>query len=215
LIDIDASELRSALEGMAAKFAAERSHGAIQCQKLSSIVRDIDVLLEDSDDEENGFEGYVEPNEQFHTEKLTLAKCALLDRSLGSITALPFASPSSFVRVQANVKQSRQVLMIGQFQHQCLLEAIESGDAARAQSLAQEHARLAAGNLKRAINLDHLFVQVPSAQLIGMNLEEAKLVKRASNKSDIIEYCSDPLSEQRSAVSLSENQSDIGVDVTG
>jgi len=166
---LDAIELRGALEGMAAKFAAQRSSGKVATAKLRSILISIDELLDDTENQDDIFEGYVEQNERFHTEMLALAKCELLERSLALIIALPFASPNSFVHIQSDVKHSRHVLMNGQFQHRCLVDAIESGDAARAQNLGQEHARLAAGNLKHAMDTEQLYVQVPGAQLIGID----------------------------------------------
>lgn len=162
----DAIELRGVLEGTAARMAAERSSGKKSTVKLRAILAMIDTLIEQDPRDDDVYERYVELNAEFHEELLRLAKCPLLERSLAQVTALPFASANAFVKVQANRPRSKDVLIHAQHQHIALVDAIEAGESARALSLGQEHARLAARNLTEVMKQDELFNRVPGAQLI-------------------------------------------------
>lgn len=162
----DAIELRGVLEGTAARMAAERSSGKKETAALRKILHQIDALIEDDVRNDDVYEQYVELNDQFHDEMVRLAKCPLLERSLAQVTALPFASPNAFVKVQVARSRSRDILIPAQHQHRALADAIEAGESARAMALGQEHARLAASNLKEVMKQDELLDKVPGAQLI-------------------------------------------------
>ena len=67
----------------------------------------------------------------------------MLERALGGIVSLPFAGPSAaFVLSEAESPESREILVIAHRHHFNLIEAIERGEGARAESLAREHAQL-------------------------------------------------------------------------
>jgi GntR family transcriptional regulator of vanillate catabolism len=69
------------------------------------------------------------------------------------------------VAVQANSPGGRDMLVVAQDQHRQVLEAIASGEGARAESIMREHARLARRNLHTALSgRDPL--QMPGVRLI-------------------------------------------------
>ena len=47
--------------------------------------------------------------------------------------------------------ESHRILLVAQDQHRCVVEAIANREGARAQAIMQEHARLAARNLRLAL----------------------------------------------------------------
>ena len=67
------------------------------------------------------------------------------------MVALPFASPSAFVLAEAELPESREILVVAHYHHRELTRAIERGDGGRAETLAREHARLARRNLEIVI----------------------------------------------------------------
>jgi GntR family transcriptional regulator of vanillate catabolism len=145
---LDAIELRGALEGMAARIAAERSSGQAATRELRAILERIDSLLEvAAADSDELYDSYVVLNESFHTELLRLADSPMLERSLAQVTALPFASPSAFVKAGAQQDLNRNVLIVAQYQHRAIEKAISAGDSVRALRLGQEHAQTAIDSL--------------------------------------------------------------------
>jgi len=164
----DAIELRGVLEGTAARMAAERWVGNRTLAPLRDAVAAMDALMA------NGLEDfalYVAENERFHTGLLILAASPMLSRAMAQATALPFASPSAFVRAQAELEERRRVLVIAQDQHRCILDAIVARESGRAEALAREHARLARRNLDSALRNRAMLESVPGAALIRQNSE--------------------------------------------
>lgn len=159
----DAIELRGVLEGTAARMAAERWSNPKALMPMRAAVAAMDALAEAG---MTDFAGYVAENERFHTALLTLATSPMLTRALAQATALPFASPSAFVRAQGEQAESRRVLVIAQDQHLCILDAITRREGARAEALAREHARLARRNLDAAMANRLLLQTVPGAALL-------------------------------------------------
>jgi GntR family transcriptional regulator, vanillate catabolism transcriptional regulator len=161
----DAIELRGTLEGMAARLAAERGVDAASMAGLRACVAEIDVLLENPPMTETKFSQYVELNERFH--RLLAAACnsGVVQRQLAKAMALPFASPSGFVKVQAVAPDAYRVLVVAQAQHRAVLDAIERREGARAEALMREHARIAHRNLENALQN-----QAALSRLFGANL---------------------------------------------
>jgi len=164
---LDAIALRGVLEGTAARMAAERSSGERSTQGMRSILDQIDNLLESAAaDSDELYEGYVELNKEFHAEMLGLAQSPMLERSLAQVTALPFASPSALVKASLEQDRNRNVLLVAQYQHYALLDAITEGESARAAMVGQEHAQTAADTLKLLSRKDDIERLVPGSNLL-------------------------------------------------
>jgi GntR family transcriptional regulator, vanillate catabolism transcriptional regulator len=162
----DAIELRGVLEGTAARFAAERGATRRDLRILRSINEGIRVLVHRADYE--SFEEYVELNERFHGRMLKIAASPMLDRALERIISLPFAGPSAFVLTEAELPESREILVTAHRHHLGLVEAIEQRQSARAEALAREHARLALTNLEIVLRHRDVLDRVPGAALIAL-----------------------------------------------
>ena len=94
-----------------------------------------------------------------------MAGSPLVARELARVVNLPFASPSSFVLLQANSPHARDMLVIAQDQHWQVLAAIEQREGSRAESLMREHSRMARRNLREVLQSLHL-EQLPVARLL-------------------------------------------------
>jgi GntR family transcriptional regulator of vanillate catabolism len=162
----DAIEVRGTLEGLAARFAAERgvSQGALG--EVKGCLAQIDALVATDSVTVETFERYVRLNEQFHALLLGLADSAVLARQLRRTMNLPFASPNAFVMVQAELPEAHDVMTIAQDHHRCVVRAIETREGARAEAIMREHARLAIRNLEYALRDQRTRGLVPGSALI-------------------------------------------------
>jgi GntR family transcriptional regulator, vanillate catabolism transcriptional regulator len=161
----DAIEIRGTLEGLAARFAAERGPQK-RLAELQACLTELDEVVETAIATEDGFSAYVSANARFHTLVVELAESPTLKRQIDRAVALPFASPSGFVMAQAVMPESHRILLVAQDQHRCVVEAIANREGARAEALMQEHARLAGRNLRLALRHEKAFERVPGGTLI-------------------------------------------------
>jgi GntR family transcriptional regulator, vanillate catabolism transcriptional regulator len=163
----DAIELRGVLEGTAARYAVERRASRRDLRALQTTNDSIEELIHRTDYE--SFESYVDLNERFHARLLKMARSPMLERTLGGIVSLPFAGPSAaFVLSEAEIPESREILVIAHRHHFNLIQAIERGEGARAESLAREHAQLALTNLEIALRHRDLLERLPGASLLSL-----------------------------------------------
>jgi GntR family transcriptional regulator of vanillate catabolism len=165
----DAIELRGTLEGTAARLAAERLQDPRELEAMYGCVAQMDAIVRPGDAAIPTFERYVELNERFHTLLVGLAKSNVIRGAIEQALALPFASPSAFVRVQADLPESHRILYVAQTQHRAILEAIEGREGARAEALAREHSRLARRNLDVALGSQGTLAHLPGAGLIRLD----------------------------------------------
>ncbi len=162
----DAIELRGVLEGTAARFAAERGPSQPALHALHEISETTAEVVHRADYE--SFEQFVDLNERFHAWILRMAGSPVLERALDGIIALPFASPSAFVMAQAVLPESRDILLLAHRHHLGLIDAIERGQGARADSLAREHALLARTNLEVVLGHPEVLERMPGASLLAL-----------------------------------------------
>jgi GntR family transcriptional regulator of vanillate catabolism len=161
----DAIEIRGSLEGLAARLAAERGAPA-RLGPLQDCLDQIDLILDAGMADEENFSRYVVANARLHAQILDMAESPPLARQLERAMSLPFASPSGFVMAQAVMPESQRILLVAQDQHRCVVEAIANRESARAEALMQEHARLAARNLRLALRHENALERVPGGTLI-------------------------------------------------
>lgn len=168
-----AIEVRGALEGLAARLAAERELAPADLAALREAVRSLDVLLDRSPITVRNFDEYVKRNELFHACVIELAGSSVLARQIERAVSLPFASASAFVMVQAALPEAQDMFTIAQDHHRCVLQAIEAREGARAEALMREHARLARRNLELALRNQRTRDLVPGSGLIRFRANAA------------------------------------------
>ena len=154
---LDSIELRGTLEGLAARFAAERGASARNLEPLKECLADLDQLVRQDPLSEEAFSAYVTLNARFHALLTELSGSTPLIRQIDRVSALPFASPSGFVMAQSALPEAHQILLIAQDHHRIVVDAIENREGTRAEAVMREHSRLAARNLRLALrNRAHL-----------------------------------------------------------
>ncbi len=161
----DAIEIRGVLEGTAARFAAERLTSPEDLSTLRLCCGEADGLLPMHVDQ---FLRYLELNETFHRELWRLARSPMLVRTIEAVAALPFAAPGALVFGNAESREATATAMIAIEHHRSIVEAIESREGSRAESLAREHSRVARRNLDRALGDAACFTRVPGAAFVNV-----------------------------------------------
>lgn len=161
-----AIEVRGALEGLAARFAAERHLSANELAPIKAILAETDHFIEQTKDDADAFAGYVDLNARFHETLAALSGTSVIEAQIARACAHPFASPNGFVEMQAHMAETRLILQIAQDHHHCVVDAIEAGEGGRAEALMREHARLAHRNLRAALRSQKTAELMPGAALI-------------------------------------------------
>jgi len=161
----DAIELRGVLEGTAVRFAAERGASRRDLRALRAVNERISEEVHRADYE--SFERYVGLNTRFHDILVAMARSPQLERALEAVSAVPFASASAFVLTEAELPESREILVIAHSQHVGLIAAVAGGQGTRAEALAREHALLAYRNLQIVLKYRGVPTAVPGHSLVS------------------------------------------------
>jgi GntR family transcriptional regulator of vanillate catabolism len=91
----------------------------------------------------------------------------MLRRAIEQMITLPFTAPGALVFSWPDPREGNDEAIIAIEHHRAIVEAIELHEAARAESLAREHARLARRALKRALENAEPFRGAPGATLVN------------------------------------------------
>jgi GntR family transcriptional regulator, vanillate catabolism transcriptional regulator len=159
----DAIELRGVLEGTAARLAAERLVKGEELESIRDVQARLDAIKHITVDT---FGAYMELNESFHSELVSLAKSAMLRRSVEHVKTLPFASPSALVFARSKLPRAAEMILVGREQHHAILDAVERRQGTRAEALAREHAQLSWRNLEISLTDEDIRNSVPGSPLI-------------------------------------------------
>jgi len=177
----DAIEMRGALEGIAARLAAERLQGAGELGALRSLQNELMMVMPTASgvpptiDE---FARYLDLNESFHSVLVSLAKSPMLSTTIDRVQSLPFVSPSATVFARLKLPKAKELMTIACEHHNSIIEAIENRQGSRAESLTREHAGLAIRNLEAALADKEAMRSVPGASLIRMPGAPSASVRR-------------------------------------
>ena len=169
---LDSIELRGTLEGLAARFAAERGVSARSLEPLKECLADLDQLVRQDPISVEAFSAYVTMNARFHAllNELSAQRAADPARSTASPRCRSLR-PARFVMAQSALPEAHQILLLAQDHHRIVVDAIENREGARAEAVMREHSRLAARNLRLAIrNRTHLEL-MPALALLKSSAE--------------------------------------------
>jgi GntR family transcriptional regulator of vanillate catabolism len=159
----EANEMRSVLEGTAARLAAERLARDSDLDVLREYQAQMDAIVRPTLDT---FPQYIELNTAFHAEIVRLAHSDMLRWTLDRILALPFAGPSALVFARAKLPHGYEIYPLAREHHRAVIEAIANRQGSRAESIAREHTRLARRNLETALTDQDFLSDVPGRVLI-------------------------------------------------
>lgn len=162
----DGIEIRGALEGTAAKLAAERVTKPEELAAIRKCLASIDRLLQRWTSGTDSLAKYIVLNASFHEQLVDLAKSPMVTRAVSRAVALPFASPNAFLMGHARKKEGQEVVTLSQVHHRAIVDAIAQREPARAEAMAREHSRLARTSLEMILRDRHLFSKIPGASLI-------------------------------------------------
>ena len=162
----DGIEIRGALEGTAARLAAERVTRPDELAPIRECLVRIDRLLLRWTSGTDSLARYITLNEHFHTMLVDLARSAMIRRAVDRAVALPFASPNAFLMGHAQKKEGREIVRISQMHHRAIVDAIVNREPARAETMAREQSRQARTSLETILRERQLFSRIPGASLI-------------------------------------------------
>jgi GntR family transcriptional regulator of vanillate catabolism len=194
----DVIEVRAALEGTAARMAAERLDSDDELEPLREQCRELDAVVRSRTQKVRA--KYVALNDAFHRGFHELAKSREVMRAIEHALALPFATPSALVRVRPMCPRARDLAHVAQRQHHALLEAIARGEGAHAETIASQHARIARQRLDIALDSRQLLEHVPGSSLLVLRDGNIGAGRRTSSPVASAAASSSPFADTSSRV---------------
>jgi GntR family transcriptional regulator, vanillate catabolism transcriptional regulator len=158
----DAIDVRGALEALAAQRVAERGVSKALARELRSCLDDGDALLAKRRIDEGDEAHYAAMNSRFHGLIMSAAGSAILAAAMERNSRVPFAGPQALAFDRTQLDRMYDRLHYAHRQHHAIVDAIEAGQAGRADSLVREHAH----GVKESLNL------------VGFHVASADAVKR-------------------------------------
>lgn len=147
--------IRGTVEGMAARYAAERDVPREQLMAMDACVRELDDVVYVTGDIDQS--EYARLNDQFHALLLESSGSAMVCWTMDRIRGLPFASPNAFVEsLSISHEKVRRILQASQEQHRTIAQAIHERDPVRAESVTREHSYGAAKYLQLLKTTDNV-----------------------------------------------------------
>lgn len=152
-------DVRGAIEGLAARLAAERGVPQPLLDRMHDCLAEIDAVFATTAPDEDRLERYSVLNSRFHELLVRGAASEVIERALAQAMSLPWASHNAFVAVQGRFSASIALLETAQQQHYAIFDAIRERSSARVEPLVREHARIARRTfellLRNAEAMDH------------------------------------------------------------
>ena len=139
----DAIEVRGTLEGLAARLVVENGLRPETLELLSDCLAQGDAVFVDGQFQEGDFTAYHAMNMQFHRIIMEASGNTAITAALARNDALPLASANSITIDQDHLAREFKRLHFAHMQHHLIVEAMSSGQGARAEALMREHANAA------------------------------------------------------------------------
>lgn len=136
----EALELRSLLEGHAARLLAQNGAGPELMAELEKCLATGDALFAKRQLDYADEEAYGAMNERFHQLIVDACDSPLLRLFIERLNLVPFVAPSVIVFDQVGLDQAFDMLMGAHRVHHAIVEAIRTHDGHRAEALFREHA---------------------------------------------------------------------------
>jgi GntR family transcriptional regulator of vanillate catabolism len=148
----DALDIRGVLEGLAARRVAEHGISRSLVQALRQTLADGDSIFSKGQLEESDEARYAEMNGRFHELIVVEARSAMIEQNLARNARIPFVAPQALAFDNTGLDHMFPRLMYAHRQHHYVVDALESGEGARAEALMREHIN----PVKESLNLSAL-----------------------------------------------------------
>ncbi|MDT4829533.1 putative D-xylose utilization operon transcriptional repressor [compost metagenome] len=135
-----AVEVRGVLEGLAARQAAERGISSDVREILLACLEQGDGLFEKGYVSEEDLAEYHDINKRFHQVIVEASGNMAIAEALARNEHMPFASVSSLAVDRNNLAQEFRRFNFAHMQHHTVVDALLSGQGARAELIMREHA---------------------------------------------------------------------------
>ncbi|CUH88869.1 Carbon starvation induced regulator [Phaeobacter sp. CECT 5382] len=142
---LQAVQVRGHLESLAARLMAQASDRADHLPDMAQAIETIDALIETGSVNDEMIRKMQAANRQFHSTILKACGNNYVGYTCEQISHLPMLAVGSMVFDRAVFETPEQLerglfrLRLGNAQHKVLYEAIEKGDAVRAEGMMREH----------------------------------------------------------------------------
>ena len=137
---LEALDVRAMLEGFAARRVAEAGADAALLAALGDCLAEGDAIFAkgrlDAEDED----AYGQMNARFHALIFDAARSPLLNDLYDRVRQAPFVAPGAIAFNRLDLIKAFALLFYAHGQHHAIVDAIASGDGARAEGLFREHA---------------------------------------------------------------------------
>ncbi|WP_308910433.1 GntR family transcriptional regulator [Pseudokordiimonas caeni] len=137
---VDAVEVRGVLEGLAVRQLGERGLDQGTKKQLRGCLVEGDRLLAKGHLDEGDAEAYHSMNVCFHETIVAASGNAAVATALTRNDHLPFASVKAMTINTSEMEREFRRLSYAHMQHHAIVDALEAGQAARAEALMREHA---------------------------------------------------------------------------
>lgn len=144
---LDAIDLRGLIEGMAVRRVAERGAPLTLIEELRGCLHEGDRILHKGYVEDGDEAAYAEMNAGFHQLIVREARSPLIAQALERNGRIPFAGPQALAFDDASMERMYGTFCYAHRQHHVIVDALERGEAARAEVLMREHANPAKDSL--------------------------------------------------------------------
>ena len=137
---LEALRLRAVLEGVAARTLAERGAAPELLAELKQCLSEGDAIFAQRTLNEDAESRYAQMNERFHRLVIEAAQSPLLASLIERCNVVPFTAPLSIAFSTGSKDRMFDLLFYAHGQHHNIVQAIEQGQADRAEFLFREHA---------------------------------------------------------------------------
>jgi GntR family transcriptional regulator of vanillate catabolism len=159
---LNAFETRAALEGLAARFAAERGLKLTEQTRIEQILAEGDALLAHGDPSEESRPAYARMNAAFHDAIHNASETRMIREMLRLTQLLPMSSHENLVAFEYGKIRHRHD------EHHRVLEAIIRRDGSRAEMIMREHVSSIKTGLMR---LSGIFKEDTPSDILPMTLQ--------------------------------------------
>ena len=130
------------LEGLAARLLAERGLDPKTREVLRDCLREGEAIVGGTQLSEADIGAWSAVNARFHAAIVDADERRVIADAIARNNHLPFASADSIIIDRSELERAHQRLRIAQLHHRLVVDALESGEAARVEMLMREHAQI-------------------------------------------------------------------------